>query len=195
MPVTPCMSSSLWMRQERAQRYWPACSRGRPGQRGGDVTLCAETTDSFTAMLLLFHVTLHVFGPYWMAYRKLFSNTRREKCRLVMMLFGTTYASSMLFWSGTGSWTIQDSQMCSSHCTPFPQSDRGVLLSMAVEGLWQKSLCTEQPSPSRGGSLWGHCCGVLSGMSQSFQGTPQPLPPLTVHYCEHDSDKHDRSTS
>lgn len=97
MPVTPCMSSSLWMRQERAQRYWPACSRGRPGQRGGDVTLCAETTDSFTAMLLLFHVTLHVFGPYWMAYRKLFSNTRREKCRLVMMLFGTTYASSMLF--------------------------------------------------------------------------------------------------
>jgi len=29
---------------------------------------------------------------------------------------------------------------------------------------------TEQPSPSHGRSLWGHCCGVLSGMAQAFNG-------------------------
>jgi len=63
----------------------------------------SATMESFTAMLLLAHITHNVFWLFWMAYGTLFFNMPREKCSLVMLLFGTTYVSTMLFLSETGS--------------------------------------------------------------------------------------------
>ncbi len=43
---------------------------------------------------------------------------------------------------------------------PLPKSHRGVLLSMAVEGLWSPALCPDGPHSSYGGSMWSNWSSV-----------------------------------
>lgn len=103
--VFSCTSSSLWMRQDSTSQSEALLANMLSWRSLASLGVLLffvqppATTDSFTAMLLSAHITLNFFRLFRMAYGTLSSNMPIEKCRLVMLLFGTTYFSTMLFWS------------------------------------------------------------------------------------------------
>ncbi len=70
-------------------------------------------------------------------------------------------------------------QSLPSTVLPFPKPHWGILLLMAVEGIWTPTLHQGKSPASHGTCLWWHRCGGMPSLDTACQGFFPPLPGQT----------------
>ncbi len=141
-----------------------------PGQRGGNITLCAAITQNGVLHQPcpygpLQHSThTYILGPIAQHNSSKSNRSYAIHCCLGQCVFPPLCSDSELV-----SATSTFHRPISSTILPIPQPYRRVFLGMAVEGIWSPSPGWGTPHPSHGGGLWPDGVSSNVRMDSSFK--------------------------
>ncbi len=142
-----------------------------PGQRGGNVTLCAAISNHG---VVHHHANL---GPYNTHQLLIFLNHMRD----ALLGQQDEHPIYVVVWDNVSFHRALQVfyQSLPSTVLPFPKPHWGILLLMVVEGIWTPTLHQGKSPASHGTCLWWHGCGGMPSLDTACQGFFPPLPGQT----------------
>ncbi len=124
-----------------------------PGQRGGNITMCAAITHHG---VIHHHATL---GPYNTAHLITFLDTLHNTLIPPDQVDGPEQLRYIVIWDNV---SFHRAALVRNWFTAHPQSYWGIFFCLEMESVWPKSTNTYTSSPSYGGRMWRYSSWCFS---------------------------------